>query len=63
MYTLILADDHQFLLEGIQTILKEEIDFKIITTVQNGYQLIDAVRSKKPESCTVGSKHARNGWH
>ncbi len=49
MYTLILADDHQFLLEGIQTILKEEIDFKIITTVQNGYQLIDAVRSKKPD--------------
>lgn len=46
---LLLADDHQFLLEGILTILKEIPFIEIITTVNNGYELMDAVTKHKPD--------------
>ncbi len=45
----ILADDHQFLLEGILTILNEEADLEIVATVRNGYDLMEAVAKHKPQ--------------
>ena len=46
----VLADDHQFLLEGILTILKEEPFLDIVATANNGFELMDAVtkHSQKP---------------
>ncbi len=44
----VLADDHQFLLEGILTILKEVEDLDIVATVRNGYDLMEAVAKLKP---------------
>lgn len=46
---LILADDHQFMLEGVQSILKEDTLLDIVATAQNGHQLIDAVIREKPD--------------
>lgn len=46
---IILADDHQFMLEGVQSILKEEASLDIVATAQNGHQLIDAVIREKPD--------------
>jgi len=48
-HRIILADDHQFMLEGVQAVLKEETSLAIVATAQNGYQLIDAVMREKPD--------------
>lgn len=48
-HRIILADDHQFMLEGVQTVLKEEASLTIVATAQNGHQLIDAVMREKPD--------------
>lgn len=45
----VLADDHQFLLDGIMTILKEIPSVEIVATAQNGFELMDAVARQKPE--------------
>lgn len=48
-YRIILADDHQFLLEGISSILREHASFEIIATAQNGFELIDLVTQHRPD--------------
>jgi DNA-binding NarL/FixJ family response regulator len=45
----ILADDHQFLLEGILTILKDESSLTVVATAQNGLELLDAVAKHDPD--------------
>jgi DNA-binding NarL/FixJ family response regulator len=45
----ILADDHQFLLEGILTILKDEVSIEVVATAQNGFELLDAVARHHPD--------------
>ncbi|MEO5948314.1 MAG: response regulator transcription factor [Chitinophagaceae bacterium] len=45
----VLADDHQFLLEGILSILKEEPDLEIVATALNGIELMDVVAKQKPQ--------------
>jgi two-component system nitrate/nitrite response regulator NarL len=45
----ILADDHQFLLEGILTILKDEPSLEVVATAQNGFELLDAVSKHNPD--------------
>lgn len=44
----LLADDHQFLLEGIISILKDEPAFEIVATANNGFELMDAVAKHRP---------------
>jgi DNA-binding NarL/FixJ family response regulator len=46
---IILADDHQFMLEGVQTVLKEDTSLSIVATATNGHQLIDAVMRERPD--------------
>lgn len=48
-YSIILADDHQFLLEGLLSILKQQPSFEIVATAQNGFELIDAVLQHRPD--------------
>lgn len=45
---IVLADDHQFLLEGITVILKEMPSIEIVATAQNGFELMDAVAQQQP---------------
>lgn len=48
-YRIILADDHQFLVEGVRSILKEYPSFEVVATAQNGVELIDAVLQYRPD--------------
>jgi DNA-binding NarL/FixJ family response regulator len=46
---IILADDHQFLLEGIMTVLKEIPALEIVATANNGVDLIAEVAKHSPQ--------------
>ena len=43
---ILLADDHQILLDGLTAMLSTEPDFEIIATAQNGQQVIQILREK-----------------
>lgn len=45
----ILADDHQFLINGIATILKEMDTINLVATALNGFELMDAVQKYHPD--------------
>lgn len=45
----VLADDHQFLLEGITSVLKELSFIEIVATAQNGLELMDVVAKERPQ--------------
>lgn len=45
----VLADDHQFLLDGISAVLRDIPNLEIIATAQNGYELMTAVSLHNPE--------------
>jgi DNA-binding NarL/FixJ family response regulator len=49
VYKVVLADDHQFLLEGISAVLKELPSIEIVATAQNGKKLMDDVAREKPD--------------
>lgn len=46
---IVLADDHQFLLEGIMNVLKELPALEIVAAVNNGVDLMDAVEKYAPQ--------------
>ena len=46
---IILADDHEFLVEGLLSILKEQSSFEVVATAHNGIALIDAVLQHRPD--------------
>jgi DNA-binding NarL/FixJ family response regulator len=48
-HKIILADDHQFLLEGIMSVLKDMHSVEISGTAQNGFDLMDAVSKERPD--------------
>lgn len=48
-FKIILADDHQFLMDGISTVLKELASLEIVATAQNGFELMDAVARLAPD--------------
>lgn len=48
MITLIIAEDHQALIDGMKSFLKNEDDIEIIGFANDGLTLIDIVRQHKP---------------
>ena len=44
----VLADDHQFLLEGILTLLKDDPMIEIVATANNGIELMSIVGRERP---------------
>jgi DNA-binding NarL/FixJ family response regulator len=46
--TVILADDHSIVLEGLRRVLQP--DFNVIATAQNGYELLDLVLQHHPDA-------------
>jgi len=48
-YRVVLADDHQFLLEGILSVLKDIPSLEIVETAKNGYEVMDAVEMHHPD--------------
>ena len=45
---LILVDDHKLFLDGLQSILKDEIGIHIIATATNGLELLELMENNKP---------------
>lgn len=43
-----MADDHQFLLNGIMSVLKDLPNVEVVATAQNGFELMDAVVKEHP---------------
>lgn len=48
-YSIVLADDHPFLLEGIVAILKEMPQLQIQATCKDGFELMEAVSQRPPD--------------
>jgi len=48
-YKLILADDHQFLLQGVSSVLAEMDDIEIVDTASNGFELMTKVANHRPD--------------
>ena len=49
MIRLVIAEDHNALIDGIQSFLKTEDDIRLVGFVNNGKDLCDLVRSKQPD--------------
>lgn len=47
-YRILLADDHQLLLQGITSVLKEVDDVAVVATAGNGFEVLDAVPQYQP---------------
>ncbi|HEX6911976.1 MAG TPA: response regulator transcription factor [Longimicrobium sp.] len=48
-YRIILADDHELVLEGLRSLVDSEPDMRVIATATNGRQALDAVRAHPPD--------------
>ena len=48
MITVVVAEDHQALIDGIESYLKYEEDITILGHATNGEDLLKIVRSKQP---------------
>ena len=47
MINLVLADDHELILDGISNLIKEEKDIKIVETCNNGIQVLETLPKYK----------------
>ncbi len=52
----VLADDHELVLEGLQALLQNEDDIQVIATAKNGTQLMDAVHLYNPDVVVMDLK-------
>ena len=50
---LLIADDHQLLLDGIVNLLKTEKTFEIGATASNGIEVLDLMRKSKYDVCVL----------
>lgn len=49
MTTIVIAEDHQSLIDGIKIFLEYEDDIKVVGEANDGERLLDIVRHKKPD--------------
>jgi len=49
MIKLLIADDHNVLINGLQLILAVRKDFKVIAVANNGTEVIDLVKNERPD--------------
>lgn len=55
----ILADDHELVLEGLRAVLQHEPDIEVIATATDGAQLLEAVRSLRPDMVVLDLRMPR----
>jgi len=53
IYRLILADDHDIMLDGLSEIISTENNLKIVDYAKNGKDLIISIKKHKPDLCIV----------
>lgn len=46
---IVLADDHQLVLEGLRSLIEAEPDMEVLETAKDGGQCLDAVRRHQPD--------------
>lgn len=46
---IILADDHKLILDGLMALLQENPEIKVLSTAENGQQLVEQCRLLKPQ--------------
>jgi DNA-binding NarL/FixJ family response regulator len=46
---ILLADDHELVLEGLRSLLNSESDMEVVATATSGDQVVDAVRRHAPD--------------
>lgn len=51
--TVVLADDHPLVLQGLRALLDEQEDFRIVATCGSGEQALDAIRVHRPDIAVV----------
>jgi DNA-binding NarL/FixJ family response regulator len=49
MLTIVLADDHQIMLDGLHVLLSTHQELKVIGAATNGVEAIQLVESLKPD--------------
>lgn len=54
--TLVLADDHPIILEGLEQLFSRHKDFQVLATCNTGDDAIEAVRSHKPDIVVLDVK-------
>lgn len=54
--TLVLADDHPIILEGLEQLFGRHKDFQVVATCNTGDDAIEAVRSHKPDIVVLDVK-------
>lgn len=50
MMKIAIADDHQLILNGLQAMLKDNTDIKIVFTVTNGQELLHRLEQEQPDA-------------
>jgi DNA-binding NarL/FixJ family response regulator len=48
-HRIVLADDHELVLEGLRSLVEAEPDLRVIATATNGKQVLEAVRAQEPD--------------
>ena len=51
--TVVLADDHPLVLQGLRALLDEQEDFRIVAACGSGEQALDAIRVHRPDIAVV----------
>lgn len=54
--TLILADDHPLILEGLEQLFRRDKEFQVLTTCTTGHDTINAVRQHRPDILVLDVK-------
>ncbi len=54
--TLVLADDHPIILQGLQRLFEREGEFKVVRSCAGGEEALDAVRSAPPDVLVLDLK-------
>jgi len=54
--TLVLADDHPIILEGLEQLFSRDKEFHVVATCTTGYQAIAAVRKHRPDIVVLDVK-------
>lgn len=49
MISLVLADDHHIVRQGLRTLLETESDFKVVGEAADGFEALDLVAREKPD--------------
>ena len=52
-FTIILADDHEIMLDGLSGIINSESNLSILALAKNGEELIECVKKTYPDICLI----------